>query len=307
MKKVFLILPTLIFLGGCSLKTNPAAINIQSEPKAQVFINNEHVGSTPYREHTLKPGDYDIKLALDSDPNRSWSTKVSLKPQLLTSINRVFGPSEEESLHYILNLDPLKNSSTAQVSIVTLPDSTEVKFNDKSKGLSPATIKELAEGDHKISILSPGYKEISIPIHTVPGYRLLVSAKLAQDKGLATASGEATESANLKEATGSASVSSETDLQIKPSPTPGTSPKISPTPGTSKNAVEKPYVIIQETGTGWLRVRSEPNSNGNNELAKVDTGKQYPYLKASGTGWYQIEYLPGKTGWIVSRYAKLVD
>jgi len=65
------------------------------------------------------------------------------------------------------------------------------------------------------------------------------------------------------------------------------------------------YVIIQETGTGWLRVRKEPSSSGE-ELGKVNVGEKLPYLgETSETGWHQVEF-EGSKGWLSAKYATLI-
>ena len=63
-------------------------------------------------------------------------------------------------------------------------------------------------------------------------------------------------------------------------------------------------MVINETGTGWLRVRDQASSAGQ-EIARVDVGGKYPY-RANLQGWYEIEYEPGETGWISGQYAELV-
>lgn len=69
-------------------------------------------------------------------------------------------------------------------------------------------------------------------------------------------------------------------------------------------------VTILNTPTGYLRVRSEPGSAGE-EIAQVKPGDTFPYLDMDvATGWIEIQYeasksgLPlGITGWISGNYA----
>ncbi len=73
-------------------------------------------------------------------------------------------------------------------------------------------------------------------------------------------------------------------------------------------AVEGSNVQINETGTGWLRVRSNPyiQNDPTNEITKVNTGESFPYVETQGD-WYKIEYESGKYGWVYSDYASLVE
>lgn len=94
------------------------------------------------------------------------------------------------------------------------------------------------------------------------------------------------------------SKSKETTQQVLPSPTPA----------------PKKYVEILETPTGFLRVRTEPGTKGE-EIAEVKPGSKYLYLDEDpDTGWYKIQYedpkpgLPsGIVGWITNQYSKIVD
>ena len=66
-------------------------------------------------------------------------------------------------------------------------------------------------------------------------------------------------------------------------------------------------VEILSTPTGFLRVRSEPSTAGE-EVAQVEPGERFPYLdKDEDTGWFKIEYEDGEEGWISNQYAKRVE
>lgn len=52
----------------------------------------------------------------------------------------------------------------------------------------------------------------------------------------------------------------------------------------------KTYIEIQETPTGFLRVRTAPGSGGE-EIAQVKPGEKYLFLdEDAATGWYKIQY-----------------
>lgn len=76
----------------------------------------------------------------------------------------------------------------------------------------------------------------------------------------------------------------------------------------------KAYVIINDTPIGFLRMRTEPGTQGE-EIAELKPGDKYPYLdKDEKTGWYKVQYkdpapgLPnGITGWVSSQYSALSE
>lgn len=62
-------------------------------------------------------------------------------------------------------------------------------------------------------------------------------------------------------------------------------------------------VVIQDTPTGWLRVRETP---GGVEIARVLTGQRYPLLDQKA-GWWQIETEDGVVGWVSQEYSSVLE
>jgi len=60
-------------------------------------------------------------------------------------------------------------------------------------------------------------------------------------------------------------------------------------------------VVIEDTPTGWLRVREGPGTTYD-EITKVYPGETYPLLEESA-GWYKIELEDGREGWVSGDYA----
>lgn len=82
------------------------------------------------------------------------------------------------------------------------------------------------------------------------------------------------------------------------------------TPTSTPVPEVKTYVQILSTPTGFLRMRTEPGSRGE-EIAELKVGSKYLYLDTDvATGWYEIQYqtsvsgLPnGITGWVSNQYS----
>lgn len=71
--------------------------------------------------------------------------------------------------------------------------------------------------------------------------------------------------------------------------------------------VVQPQVRIRQTGTGFLRVRSNPSMSGL-ELGRVVPGEVYNLVTMEEQdGWYNIEFNPGETGWISAEYAEVLE
>lgn len=73
-----------------------------------------------------------------------------------------------------------------------------------------------------------------------------------------------------------------------------------PEPALEPTSTPEEMVLIEETGTGWLRVREGPGTSYK-EVTKVDVGDTFPLLEESYS-WYKIR-IEDKEGWIYSEYA----
>jgi len=286
MKKLFLILFFGLTLGGCTLKSpflkKPAGLEINTTPPAAIFLNGQEVGTTPYKQTDLAPGDYQLKLVPQgSEPFPSWETELSLKGEVTTIVNRSFASTETDSAGHILELHQEPSDNTF-LSIISDPDTVNLLIDGKPHGYTPVTKIDTTPGAHQLSLSSPGYKPLDLSINAVKGYNLIVNAKLAADTILLTSPPPSTGSATLTPDTSLSSSLSQDSEDILP-----------------------PYVLIKDTGTGWLRVRSEPSSSGE-ELGKADVGEKLKYLgETSETGWHQVEF-EGATGWLSAKYSELV-
>lgn len=296
-----------LFLGGC---TNPfgsaknAGLIVESNPSANVYIDDQHVGNTPYNGEKIKPGDHRLKLISLTDPNQTYEAKINLRPSISTVVHHDFATTPQESTSYILDLEKINTKDQSEITIITTPPNAIVRLDDQPKGFAPLLNVVVSPGPHKITLNAQGYNTVDITTDVGAGYRLVVTAELGKNYPL-----------KPDEASASASPSAQPTATPTPaaSPLPQPSPTLAPTPqllpappaSPSASIPPKPYVEILPTSTGWLRVRSEPNGLVDNEVARVYPGQYFPYLEFNQSGWYKIEYAPGKQGWIASQYAKL--
>lgn len=267
-----------------------AALNVNSTPKATVFLDENQIGITPLMEDKLTPGEYTIKLVPEQQDLSPWQQKIRLTSSLMTVVNREFSAQEEESSSEILYLEEIPDKKSASIAIVSDPDQAVIKLDAEPKGFAPLNIEQVSLGDHTITISLPGYKEKTLKAQTQAGYKLTVSVKLAKEPAPQEEQ-EATESAEAKES---------------PSPSPKTTPKPQTSPApvstTSASPPPKPYVKIKDTPTGWLRVRVEPSLTAT-EAAKVNPGQMFSLLDEQAD-WYKIRYQTAKEGWISAQYAE---
>jgi len=263
-----------------------AALQISSTPNTRVFLNDTEVGITPFFDNSLNAEEYSVKLVpQDESANLiPWEGKVTLTANIVTSINYELGENQEKMSGKIITLERVGDLKSSSLSIVSQPE-VLVKVNGESKDYTPILLENLEPKEYQITLNSPGFVEKEISAQTIAGYKLILSVKLARKdlEGIseATASGE---EENQEE-------SQEEDQEEEAKSTPS-------------NDLEKPYVKILSTDTGWLRVRSGPGISFE-EIAKVKPEETYPYLEEEN-GWYKIE-VENEEGWISGTYAELIE
>ncbi|MBL7150360.1 PEGA domain-containing protein [Candidatus Microgenomates bacterium] len=280
MKKLFLFAVIILLIIGGALvirssllqDQQKAGLQVTSDPQATIFLEGKHLGQTPYSDKELEPGELILKLVPESEIFFPWEQKIKLNPGTLTVVDRQFGEIEESSSGEILTLETLANKNLLSLAIISTPDEVIVKVDGTRRGSTPISLEDITEGDHLISLSLPGFVEKEIKAKTILGRKLIINSKLAKESIEAEeTSPEAKKEAEEKE------------------------------PEKEKE-LERPYVTIKETPTGWLRVREGPTTN-DAELTKVKPGEKYKFLEATETGWYKIEYEEGKEGWISGKYA----
>ena len=260
-----------MFLSGCALKKLPAALQINSTPSANVFVDGKLLGKTPYSTDTLKAGEVMVKLIPESatEALASWENKVKLTGGVLTLIEREFAVSENNSSGNILSLEKAKDKNTALISIVTEPDGVFVQVDGEEKGSSPVTLDKISAADHEIILSKENYKEKILHVKNVLGYRLLINAKLGQN-----------------------------EPSLTPTPTlSGPTPKATVTPKIGGKITKNSFILIKENSLGFLRVRNAPKGNEIAQIKPIDPEQKYPLLEEK-SGWYKIAYEQGKEGWV---------
>lgn len=277
----FIFLLSLPFLlTGCSILPGrkKSALSILTTPQATVFLDGEHLGSTPYYNEKIKSGQYVLKIVPESTGQalNPWEGRVTLSPGILTVVKRELSLTVDSSSGEIISFEPLADKNSITISVVTTPDGAVVNLDGEPRGFAPLSIDSVSEGDHVLVITSPGFQQKTIKAKTIKGNKLIVSVQLAREE--ITPVEEKTE----EEATPSAT----------PKTTPSPNSKSTPTPSG-------PSVKITSE-VGWARVRVEA-STGSKELGKVDLGDEFPLLETvtvDGFDWYKIEFEAGNEGWI---------
>lgn len=281
---VIVIAALIRFLGNRGPKQGE--LRVDSQPVATVFLDNKNIGKTPYKDK-VTAGEYTIKLVPESATTQltSWQGKVVIGQNLLTFVNANLSESELTTAIDVVWLEKI-SSKQSELSITTNPDGASVLVDDVSKGVTPLSVVDILAGDHAVSVTNIGFLSRSLKIKTTPGYRLIANLKLALS--------------------GASPI-----VDASPTASPPTGGKITPTPKTATASATrsqdpaKPYIVIKETPTGFLRVRMEPSTSAS-ESGRVNPGDKYTIVD-SKTGWYQITFDGTNTGWVSGQYTEKVE
>jgi len=284
-----------------------AMLKVDASPGAQIFLDNENIGKTPY-EDKVAAGEYTLKLIPESTIENavSWEGRVAIVPNQLTYVNRELRDTELTSAGEILTLEKISGAG-GELSVVSTPDSATVTINGEEKGKTPLILKDLPAGNHELSVVALGSASRSVKIKTTNGYRLNAVFNLAAT-GNQVAVTTASPSPEPSTSPGEGKASPSPKVSPKTSPKASAQTSTSPKPSGSTSPTKppaKPYVEILDTPTGFLRVRAEPGGSGE-EVGRVNPGDFYSLLdeeSVSSTPWYKIEYESGKEGWISGQYA----
>jgi hypothetical protein len=257
----------IVFFVVGSFKPKSAGIVIELIPAASVFIDGEQVGRTPY-DGTRKPGEITIKLIPESF--EAPLAPFETKVTLVAGIETIVKREfgeSDEASSGEIISFEKVGGKEASLAVVSIPDAAQISIDGSIRGFAPYKTSSIVPGEHQVIVYAPGFSEKSFSIGTIEGYKLTVVVKLKPN--------------------GEEVLSDEDD-----------------------KAPEEPKqeeVEILSTPTGFLRVRSEPSTAGE-EIAQVEPGERYPYLdKDEDTGWFKIEYEDGEEGWVSNQYAKKVD
>jgi hypothetical protein len=261
------------------------SLQVSASPKAKVLIDGVERGMTPFLDDGVGQGEHELKLVVEGGQEMSWEGRIEVNAGARTVVNRnISVAGENYDSGEVLTLEKTATKDKAALAVVSIPDQAVVKIEGQPKGFAPINLTEVIPGDYEVSVALPGYEEKVILARMVAGYKLVMRVQLAQK----------TEG-----------------IQAGPvapmgTPTSGPTRELTPTPsGESLGArMEKPYVTIKETPTGFLRVRE---TAGGKEVAQVKPKESFPLVGRDDKGWYKIEYEKGRQGWISSVYAEVSE
>ncbi len=182
MKKVLfliLVLISLIILGirliswplnNFFFLKEKAGLRVLSTPVAQVLIDNNEVGKTPFEDSNLESKEYTIKV---QSVDGAWEGKVKLRAGTLTVVNRELSKDLSSSAGEILTLEEGNG-----VTIISTPDNADVEIDGKGVGKTPL-LAQIESKEHTFVISHSRYLKRSIKALIPENFNLGINVDLA--------------------------------------------------------------------------------------------------------------------------------
>lgn len=150
-----------------------AGLKVISTPAAEVFLDGERLGKTPFDQGNFRPGDYNLKL-VSGDNN--WEGNVRLNGGTFSVVNREIDKNVVSSSGEILTLNP-----GSGVVITSVPSNAQVEIDGQSFGTTPLSVPGLKVGEHTFLISHDNYLKRSIKAILPDKMSLNLGVELAKE------------------------------------------------------------------------------------------------------------------------------
>ncbi len=256
-------------------KDGNTVLRVVSDPdQATVYIDGTEIGKTPFSSTNLTAGDYDIKV--EKPGYRPASQRVKTFEGATLNLAFTLFPVPVPS-----KVSLLKNSQT----MYDLTVDNAIVTTDPAQWAKAVVYWNALEG---INLSGVG-------VNKEPVFDYFVDYKgtIYDNTGAVV---PADNVKNLKDLNKGGYLGRQSD-------TPGLTLEAKDALALLSVSAEKTAKVL-DTGTGWLRVRDQPNVNGA-ELAKVNQGETFPVLEESN-GWVKIKVsdkIP--EGWVSGTYVEV--
>lgn len=263
---ISVVTATLFLIGY--FKEKPGGVYIDTNPISDVYINDNFVGKTPYK-NSHEAGQVTIKLVPSSANLVAYETRLILVPGIETIIRREFGESEGLSSGDVISFDKIDGKDVGLI-IISTPENAQVSVDGIPQGFTPYKNSNISPAQHQITVRAPGYLDRVMTVKTMAGYRLSLYAKLAKFE--------------QAEVVPSVAPKLKTFVEILKTPTGFLRVRTAPGTAGSEIAQVKPgdkYLFLSDdAATGWIEIQYEASAAG----------------------------LPnGIAGWVSGQYAKKIE
>lgn len=147
-----------------------AGLKITSNPEAEVLVDGQSKGKTPFQNENMFTGEYEVKLLNGS---QIWQGKVKLNAGTVTTINRDLAETQSSSSGEIFIL----KKGTGAI-ITSNPSDAHFSVDGIDTGQTPISLPEISEGEHTFSLSHDGFVSRNVKAVVPSGYLLQIQVDL---------------------------------------------------------------------------------------------------------------------------------
>lgn len=148
--------------------------------KAEVFLNEKSIGTTPLEANALVPGEYKLTIKVSDNTNEFFAPLVipiNVFGGNTTVVKAQPGPTEESSSYVVITSQD-RGSSPFNFIATSLPNSVGLYLEEQKLGETPFTKSDFENGTKKLRLTREGYRDVEVEIDANGNRLTTVSVKL---------------------------------------------------------------------------------------------------------------------------------
>ncbi len=140
---------------------------------AEVYLNGNYLGATPYDSDDVKSGENKVRVKNDQT---SYDVAISFMPNSEIVLNRDLGVSDVFSSGQNFWIE--KADLGTVLSIVSEPAGAKVFVDNTEIGTTPFSTANLSDGEYELRVEKPGFEAQTARIKIQKGFKLNVVMKM---------------------------------------------------------------------------------------------------------------------------------
>lgn len=149
----------------------PQALQVFSNPEAQVFLDDREVGKTPYNSNNVSKNDINLRLVASS---AAWVGAVKLTPGTVSIVSRDLSENPLFGAGEIITLEPGRG-----IFVISIPDGAEVEVDGKKIGQTPILKEDILPGDHRVVVSKEDHISRAVKVTSHKNFKLVLSVQLS--------------------------------------------------------------------------------------------------------------------------------
>lgn len=158
-------------MGGLKGKSGLSVEVLNGE--AEVLLDDEYLGKTPYSSEEVNSGEHKVTVKSDSV---TYETNVTFSPNSEVALNRDLGISNAFSSGQNFWLE--ESDSSTVLSVISEPSGAKIFVDNTQMGTAPYSTDTLSEGEYDLRIEAAGFETQTARIKIQKDYKLNIVAKL---------------------------------------------------------------------------------------------------------------------------------